>query len=69
MVKNADLSHRVRQFRVAGLPRQPPTIHKGTLFLVEDLVLEIERLEEEVDRLEKENGALRTQVRGPKNDR
>jgi hypothetical protein len=51
------------------LPRQPPTVHKGTLFLVEDLVLEIERLEEEVDRLKKENGALRKQVSHAKNAR
>ncbi len=44
-----------------GMPRQPK-MHKGTLFLVEDLVLEIERLEEENDRLERENAALRDQL-------
>jgi cell division protein FtsB len=60
-VKSADLSQRVRQFRTMGMPRQPK-MHKGTLFLVEDLVLEIERLEEENDRLERENAALRDQL-------
>lgn len=63
-MKNADLAQRVRQFRSCSLPRQPPRLHKGTLFLIEDLVLEIERLEEEVDRLERDNAALRAQHGG-----
>jgi hypothetical protein len=54
MMKNADLTHRVQQFRITALPQQPPRMHKGTLFLIEDLVLEIERLERENDELRAE---------------
>lgn len=61
-MKSADLRHRVQQFRAMGLPQQPPQLHKGTLFLIEDLVLEIERLEEETERLERENAALRDEL-------
>jgi hypothetical protein len=61
-MRNADLTHRVQQFRIMALPRQSPKMHKGTLFLIEDLVLEIERLEEENERLEGENLALRGQL-------
>lgn len=61
-MKDADLSQRVRQFRSTALPQQPPRLHKGTLFLIEDLVLEIERLEEENERLAREVEALRAQL-------
>jgi hypothetical protein len=63
-VKSADLSHRVQQFRSASLPRQPPRVHKGTLFLIEDLVLEVERLEQDVERLTQEVSVLRKRLRG-----
>ncbi|MGE5526620.1 MAG: hypothetical protein ACM3SS_23120 [Rhodospirillaceae bacterium] len=63
-MKNADLSQRVQQFRAMSLPRQPPKMHKGTLFLIEDLVLEIERLEEENARLAQENATLHHQLSG-----
>ena len=66
-MKSADLRHRVQQFRAVGLPQQPPQLHKGTVFLVEDLVLEIERLEEEIERFERENAALREQLSKARN--
>jgi hypothetical protein len=58
-VKNADLTRRVHQFRIMALPKQPRVMHRGTLFLVEDLVIEIERLEQENERLRTENETLR----------
>lgn len=61
-MKSVDLGHRVQQFRAMALPRQPPKLHKGTVFLIEDLVLEVERLEEEIERLEREIAALRDQL-------
>lgn len=44
-----DLQKRVEQFRAMELPGQPMGMHMGTMYLVNDLWREVQRLKDLVD--------------------